>query len=158
MPLEIEYKYLVESDDWKSITPIKTLKMKQGYICADYTGKTVRVRTVDDGDGKLAYLTIKSPSKGITRSEYEYEIPYDEAVEMFALCESSLEKTRYVIPVGDDNWEVDVFECKNKGLVLAELEVESEEQVIKVPSWAGQNVSKDFRFANSSLSKRSVIN
>ena len=144
MPLEIERKFLVNGEPWKEATGTF---MEQGYLTQNET--TVRVRTSSD----TAWLTIKGMSHGLTRPEYEYEIPLDEATEMLDLfCGlNRISKTRYIIPFAGLKWEVDVFEGKNKGLVMAEVELESEDVDVKLPEWVTEEVSHDPRFRNSSL-------
>ena len=105
--------------------------------------------------GSEGRLTIKGPSEGMTRAEYEYSIPREHAVEMLeTLCDSpSVEKTRYEVEHEGETWEIDVFEGESEGLVVAELELESEDQVFSRPVWLGQEVTQDRRYANSNLAK-----
>ncbi|WP_421657126.1 CYTH domain-containing protein [Leptothermofonsia sp. ETS-13] len=147
MPIEIERKFLVKGDRWRSLATGS--RYCQGYIV---TGpKTVRVRVV----GNQGYLTIKGPSVGFSRSEYEYPIPIQDALEMLhSLCEPPLiEKTRYRIEVDGVIWEIDEFEGENKGLLLAEVELTNENQTITLPDWIGKEVSGDPRYYNANLAK-----
>lgn len=148
MAVEIERKFLVKSDAWRTLAEGKLYC--QGYMLTA-PGKTVRVRIVGD----QGYLTIKGPSNGTTRAEFEYLIPVEDATEMLTtLCEKPLiEKKRYKIFIDDLTWEVDEFLGENQGLILAEVELEEEDQVIKLPEWIGQEVSNDSRYYNSSLVK-----
>ncbi|MDX2097351.1 MAG: CYTH domain-containing protein [Leptolyngbyaceae cyanobacterium bins.59] len=148
MAIEIERKFLVIGDGWRSLgvgTPYR-----QGYIAAGI-GRTVRVRIA----GNQAFLTIKGPTIGRSRSEFEYPIPLDDARQMLhSLCERPLiEKTRYKIPWEGLTWEVDEFEGENKGLVMAEVELTHEKQSIRFPEWVGKEVSHDPRYYNSNLMK-----
>ena len=145
MGTEIERKFLVKDDSWKTAEPVYYC---QGYLNRDQK-RTVRVR-IADGQG---LLTVKSPTVGATRSEFEYPIPLDDAKEMFELCEKPLiEKNRRIICVGGMNWEVDEFLGENQGLVVAEIELDSESQEFELPIWIGKEVTDDPRYFNSRLS------
>ena len=146
MALEIERKYLVA--DTAFLDGLTGVYFKQGYISAG-EGTTVRVRI----EGERAVITLKGMSKGVTRSEYEYEIPFADAegmLEEFCLG-PFIEKTRYTITWRGRAWEVDLFAGENKGLVVAEIELQSEEEVIEKPPWLGKEVSGDSRYYNGSL-------
>ncbi len=148
MAKEIERKFLVKGDAWR---PLATGTMyRQGYLNSAKE-RTVRVRTVGD----KAFLTIKSLTVGATRSEYEYEIPIDECNAMLdALAEKPLiEKKRYNIPAGVLTWEVDEFFGDNAGLIVAEVELTSEDQAFDKPAWVGDEVTGDPRYFNSNLIK-----
>lgn len=142
---EIERKFLVEGDGWQQGD---CTIIRQGYLNTDEE-RTVRVRTAGD----QGYLTIKGITQGITRDEYE--IPMEEANDMLeSLCYKPLiEKRRYVVEHGGLTWEVDSFFGENEGLLIAEVELESEHQDFDKPSWIGQEVSDDARFFNASLLK-----
>jgi CYTH domain-containing protein len=146
MGQEIERKFLVNGDAWRSLG--KATRYRQGYL-STVKERTVRVRTVAD----KAYLTIKGVSRGITRVEFEYEIPGEDAAALLAgLCERPLiEKDRYKIPYGGHIWEVDEFFGDNDGLILAEVEVKSADQVVEKPEWVGREVSDDPRYFNANL-------
>lgn len=148
MGLEIEKKFLVKDDSWKQ--QAVGVNYRQGYLSSN-PERTVRVRTLEN----KAYLTIKGISKGATRPEYEYEIPYREAVELLnELCEKPIiEKTRYKISFKGLLWEIDEFAGENRGLLMAEVELSSEEQSIELPPWIGQEVTTDKRYYNSNLIK-----
>ncbi|MDP8241329.1 MAG: CYTH domain-containing protein [Candidatus Hatepunaea meridiana] len=148
MSIEIERKFLVKSDAWRK--DAKGNRIRQGYISTDKQS-TVRVRTVDN----KGYLTIKGISIGISRAEYEYEIPLKDADEMLStLCVYSIiEKTRYKIDYGGLVWEVDEFEGDNLGLIVAEVELTDENQEVELPDWIGGEVTGDPRYFNSNLAK-----
>ncbi len=148
MATEIERKFLVNGDAWRSLA-VGTL-YRQGYIATN-PERTVRVRVVEN----TGYLTIKGLSIGISRPEFEYTIPVEDAEQMLQdLCDRPLiEKTRYKIKVGDLLWEVDEFEGENKGLILAEVELTDENQTVELPNWIGKEVSGDSRYSNSYLAK-----
>ncbi|MBL7967042.1 MAG: CYTH domain-containing protein [Prolixibacteraceae bacterium] len=146
MPLEIERKFLVDQTKW---TPSgKGIEMVQAYLgLAPYP--TVRVRI----SGEKAFLTIKGRSESIARPEFEYEIPVEEARELMQLAISHpVEKIRYEVMHEDFLWEVDVFSGRNSGLIVAEIELESENQSFPRPDWLLEEVSYDGRYYNSYLS------
>ncbi len=149
MPKEIERKFLVASDAWRE--GAEGERYVQGYLSLE-PGRTVRVRVA----GERAYLTIKGKAQGISRSEYEYEIPKAHAEEMLsALCVPPLiDKVRYKVPFAGLTWEVDVFSGENEGLTVAEVELTEEGQSFEKPSWVGNEVSDDPRYANSHLVRR----
>ena len=146
MAKEIERKYLVVGDAWRS-GAVGTV-FRQGYL-STVKERTVRVRVAGD----RGYLTIKGITVGAVRSEFEYEIPRADADQMLdELCELPLiEKTRYEIEAGDLTWEIDEFAGVNEGLVVAEVELEDEAQEIALPDWAGAEVTNDPRYFNSNL-------
>lgn len=146
MGKEIERKYLIKDDSWSEGASGTTYR--QGYL-STVKERTVRVRTIDD----KGFLTIKGITIGATRREYEYEIPTEDANEMLdELCEKPIiEKTRYKIPFAGLTWEIDEFAGVNQGLIVAEVELESEEQAVDCPSWVGEEVSGDPRYFNSNL-------
>ncbi len=149
MAREIERKFLVVSDRWRQSAQGKTYC--QGYIATAYPGQSVRVRIAGD----RGYLTIKGPVQGLTRAEFEYEIPLLDAREMLeTLCDRPLiEKMRYRLPLGEVVWEIDKFSGENEGLVVAEVELASEDQLFDRPDWLGEEVSGQVKYYNSSLVK-----
>jgi adenylate cyclase len=150
MAVEIEHKYLVNKELWLKEQPRKGEEIRQGYLVNE-PEKTVRVRTIR----QRAYITIKGKPEGASRSEYEFRIPLKEANEMLDhLCGNVIEKTRYKVRYRRRTWEVDVFEGTNEGLIIAEIELESEGQKYKVPPWAGQEVTGELKYYNSYLSER----
>ena len=148
MAQEIERKFLVSDMAWLQTS--EGVLYRQGYLPThNYT--TVRVRVAGDH----GYLTIKGPIQGLTRSEFEYEIPLADAESMLSeLCELPLiEKRRHTLTVGDHRWEVDEFLGDNAGLVVAEIELSSETENFVKPPWLGADVSKDPRYFNASLAR-----
>ncbi|RYU86525.1 CYTH domain-containing protein [Mucilaginibacter terrigena] len=148
MPTEIERKFLVDHAKWAAVTkPVGTV-YKQGYILSEEK-RTVRIRVAGDA----AYITLKGASAGISRSEYEYKIPVSEGEEILDNFAASLiQKTRYNIEHAGNTWEIDVFTGDNTGLILAEIELQHEDEPFEKPLWAGQEVSHDNRYTNASLS------
>ena len=146
MPQEIERKFLVRGEGWRD--PAAGTPYRQGYL-STVPERTVRVRLIRD----RGYLTVKGIAVGATRAEYEYEIPAGEAGEMLDnLCERPLiEKTRYRIEYQGLVWEVDEFEGDNAGLIIAEVELDEEDQDIMLPDWVGKEVTGDSRYHNASL-------
>jgi CYTH domain-containing protein len=147
MATEIERKFLVKGDSWKDLG--QEVLYRQGYLPTE-DGVTVRVRLVGD----RGFLTIKGVSTGYSRSEYEYPIPVEEAQEILDnLCDRPLiEKIRYKILQGDLIWEVDEFLGENQGLVIAEVELQAEDQIIDLPDWIDREVS-DPKYFNANLVK-----
>ena len=146
MAQEIERKYRVTGDGWRD--PGSGVPYRQGYL-STVAERTVRVRLIRD----KGYLTIKGLTVGATRAEYEYEIPADEASEMLDnLCERPLiEKTRYRVEHQGLVWEVDEFDGDNAGLIIAEVELDEEDQEIVLPDWVGEEVTGDLRYYNANL-------
>jgi len=146
MGKEIERKFLLTGDTWRSLA--KGTKYRQGYLNSAKK-RIVRVRTIDD----RGYLTIKGITTGATRVEYEYDIPENDATAMLNdLCEKPIiEKNRYKIEFAGLVWEVDEFFGENQGLIVAEVELEREEQSFDKPEWIGDEVTGDPKYFNSNL-------
>lgn len=146
MGVEIERKFLVDGDAWRTLGEATLLR--QGYLSAD-PARTVRVRI----DGARAFLTIKGKSVGASRGEWEYPIPVSEAAELLdGLCQQPLvEKVRRRIAIGPHTWEVDEFLGANAGLVVAEIELASENEAFEKPVWIGREVTGETRYFNSNL-------
>ncbi|MDR0431294.1 MAG: CYTH domain-containing protein [Tannerellaceae bacterium] len=149
MAIETERKFTVTGDFLKDVTHSK--RITQGYICADQ-GRTVRVRIA----GNEAFLTIKGPSdeKFWSRYEFEQKIPLADGEELIKLCVSGMiDKIRHYVTVGNHTWEIDVFHGDNEGLIIAEIELESENETFETPAWVGREVTADRRYYNSMLSQ-----
>lgn len=146
MPQEIERKFLVNGEDWRLAA--RGTPYRQGYL-STVPERSVRVRVIRD----KGYLTIKGITVGAARAEYEYEIPVVEAGEMLDnLCERPLiEKIRYRLEHHGLTWEVDEFDGDNAGLIIAEVELDDEDQAITLPDWVGKEVTGDRRYYNASL-------
>lgn len=144
-PIEIERKFLVRSEGFRG--GARAVSIRQGYL-ARTEEIVVRVRLADE----LATLTIKGKPTGITTPEFEYAIPREHAISLLALCgEATIEKTRYSVRHLDHVWEVDVFAGANDGLMLAEIELETEAETFSIPDWLGPEVTHDARFKNARL-------
>ena len=149
--VEIERKFLVLNDDYKR-QAYSSSRICQGYICSGH-GRTVRVRI----RGDRGYLTIKGPSNadGISRFEFEKEITLEEAEGLMKLCEPGLiDKTRYLVKSGSHTFEVDEFYGDNEGLVMAEVELQSEDEPFEKPDFIGNEVTGDRRYYNGHLAKK----
>lgn len=146
MGTEIERKFLLQGEAWRSLAT--GIRYRQGYL-SSAKERTVRIRTAGDA----AFLTIKGLATGATRAEYEYAIPLEDGNEMLdTLAEQPLiEKVRYTIAHGNAVWEIDEFLGENQGLVVAEVELSSEDQPFDRPEWLGEEVTGDPRYYNSSL-------
>jgi len=151
MGKEIERKFRVIKDTWRNV---KGTRYRQGYLNSAKK-RNVRVRTMED----KAYLTIKGIAIGASRMEFEYEIPLQDADELLEICEKPLiEKTRYKVQEGGFVWEVDEFFRENQGLIVAEVELASEDQKFPKPDWVGEEVTGDPRYFNSNLIKNPYTN
>ncbi|WP_417310892.1 CYTH domain-containing protein [Devosia sp.] len=147
MATEIERKFLVANDSWRAAV-IRSERMTQGYIARGPTA-TVRIRLIDGDD---AMLTLKGKTVGVSRPEFEYAIPRDEAEDLLVLCgEARLSKTRHFIEHVGHEWTIDVFEDRLSGLIVAEIELGDEAESFATPSWLGEEVSQDKRYANALL-------
>jgi adenylate cyclase len=149
MALEIERKFRVSNDGWKPFVS-RTRRLRQAYLTKN--GRlSIRVRI--DGDA-LGTLTIKAARSGMERHEYEYAIPLADAEELMLQREGSIiSKVRHIVPNGDLNWEIDVFDGENAGLVIAEIEFDRPDRAFDRPDWLGQEVTGDRRFYNADLAK-----
>ena len=150
MALEIERKFLVVDNSYKQMA-FSSSRIEQGYICSA-RGRTVRVRIRDE----KGYLTIKGPSGegGLSRYEWEKEIPLEEAKELMAICEPGIiDKTRYLVRSGNHIFEVDEFYGENEGLIIAEVELQTENEMFEKPSFIGDEVTGIVKYYNSFLMK-----
>ena len=148
MALEIERKFLVLDDSYKHEAFSKS-HIQQGYICSE-RGRTVRIRIRNE----RAYITIKGPSLngGLSRYEFEQEIPLDDARKLLTLCDPGIiDKTRWLVKAGNHTFEVDEFAGDNAGLTVAEVELASEDEAFEKPAFIGQEVTGDRRYYNSQL-------
>jgi adenylate cyclase len=145
MGTEIERKFLVR--DRSVLDHAVGVAYRQGYLSTD-PERTVRIRRAGDH----AYVTIKGVSRGATRAEFEYEIPFEDVTALLSLCHRPIiEKTRYRIDHAGLTWEVDVFEGENDGLVVAEVELAAADTAVPLPAWIGDEVTADRRYFNANL-------
>jgi CYTH domain-containing protein len=150
--IEIERKFLVKGDFLPFA--IKKERIVQGYLCAEIA-RSVRARI----KGESAYITIKGPAdeNGFSHAEFEYPIPVKDAGEIMQLCETIIEKDRYYIPVGRHTFDVDVFHGTHEGLIIAELELQSEDEAFDKPDWLGAEVTGDERYYNAYLATHDLL-
>ncbi len=146
MGIEIERKFLVRDDAWRAgVTGVRHLR--QGYLAID-GGNAARVRT----DGTRAWITVKGRRQGISRAEFEYEVPLADAEGLLILCgERLVEKRRHLVPHEGHTWEVDEFFGANAGLIMAEIELATAQERVDLPAWLGSEVSFDPRYTNARL-------
>ena len=147
--MEIERKFLVQKDKWLSVSKPPGILYIQGYLSID-EAKVIRVRVA----GEQGFLTIKGKSETFSHPEYEYSIPVDDARELInRFTTTQVEKVRIRIPAGKHVWEVDEFRGENKGLLMAEIELEHPDEVFEKPEWVGEEVTGDKRYYNSYLAR-----
>jgi adenylate cyclase len=145
MPVEIERKFLVKGEGWRPTAV--GVRIAQGYLSQD-PARTVRVRLAGDA----GFLTIKGRTEGISRVEFEYGVPFQEAQELLKLClPSVIDKTRYRVSYAGHIWEVDEFHGENAGLIVAEVELEDDSISPELPEWIDVEVSSERRYFNSCL-------
>lgn len=146
MATEIERKFLVKNNTWKDLAKKKT-KIQQAYLNLDKE-RTVRIRIIGDE----AFITVKGQNYGVVRKEFEYPIPIEDAEAMMLLCHKPfIEKIRYEIPLNNHIWEVDEFFGDNEGLIVAEIELNDENEAFEIPGFIGKEVSEDIKYFNASL-------
>lgn len=147
MGIEIERKFLVDKEKWSRVLKPEAETIKQKYLVTDKE-KTIRIRI----KGEKGFITLKGKKKGLRRSEFEYEIPVKDAVSMMASFGGGMiSKTRYKIKHEGKLWEVDEFHEDNEGLIVAEIELQTESETFLSPAWLGKEVSHDSRYYNSNL-------
>ena len=144
--IEIERKFLIKDGDTLRAKLINGKEISQGYLFTE-NAKSCRVRV----KGTKGFLTLKFGTDLLSRTEFEYEIPFEEACELLTRCDKVLQKTRYEIPVGNHVWEIDVFSGALDGLILAEIELSDAAETIELPSWVGEEVTHDPKYLNVNL-------
>ena len=148
MAIEIEHKYLIKHELWKLVVPEKTVIIKQAYLSTDPI-KTIRVRIKD----KKGFITIKGKAEGASRQEFEYEIPYEDASELIEGHSTNIiEKKRHIVTYEGHIWEIDEFLGLNRGLIIAEIELQSVNEKYQVPGWVDKNITLDYKYTNANLS------
>ena len=154
MATETERKFLVDSEKLSKINLSDGEKIFQGYL-SNEKNCTVRIRLKKN----RGFLTVKGATVGISRKEFEYEIPADDAEEILQLCGTKIiKKTRYKFEFAGKVWEIDFFEDRHEGLILAEVELETADEIIDLPDWIKEEVSRDPRYFNSNLCKNCEVN
>ena len=152
MGIEIERRFLVENEDWKSEV-ILSEDFTQAYLTSSVDEWTTRVRIVNND---AAYITLKSSLNELSNYEFEYSIPVIDAIELIKLSKYKITKTRYQIKINKKNWVVDLFHESNSALKIAEIELDSESEEIQVPSWCGKEITGIKSLSNASLAKAPI--
>lgn len=146
MAIEIERKFLLKNSDWRNQTS-KEIEIKQGYLNSN-KNRTVRIRV----KGNIGLMTVKGKTINASRKEFEYQVPLEDAKEMLQLCEQPIiEKIRFEIQHNQKVWEIDEFIGINEGLIIAEIELDDEDEMFELPSWIGAEVTLDPKYYNSNL-------
>ncbi len=152
MGIEIERRFLVDNEDWKSEV-ILSEDFSQAYLSSSLDKWTTRVRIINND---AAYLTLKSSSNGLANYEFEYSIPLKDAIELIKLSKYKITKTRYQLKINKKNWVVDLFDGSNSSLKIAEIELNSESEEIQIPSWCGKEITGIKSLSNASLAKTPI--
>ena len=152
MGIEIERRFLVKNEDWRSKV-ILSENFSQAYLNSNSDEWTTRVRIIDNHQ---AYITLKSSINGLVNYEFEYPIPHKDANELLELSKYKITKTRYQVKINKNNWVVDSFGGSNSSLVIAEIELSSESEQIKVPTWCGQEITGIKSLSNASLANTPI--
>ena len=149
MGIEIERRFLVKNEDWKSKV-ILTQDITQAYLNSSIDEWTTRIRMINNNS---AYITLKSSLNGLVNNEFEYSIPIKDAIELIKLSKYKIIKTRYQLKINNKTWVVDLFDGSNFSLKIAEIELKSESEKIQVPSWCGKEITGLKLLSNASLAK-----
>tara|TARA_B100000214_G_C23611552_1_gene465323 strand:+ start:20 stop:520 length:501 start_codon:yes stop_codon:yes gene_type:complete len=152
MGIEIERRFLVNNEDWRSQV-ILSEKFNQAYLNSNLNEWATRIRIIDN---KKAFLTLKSSLNGLVNNEYEYLIPIKDAIELIEMSTHKIMKTRYQLKINNKNWVVDLFDGSNSSLKIAEIELDYESEDIQVPSWCGQEITGIKSLSNASLAKTPI--
>ena len=152
MGIEIERRFLVKNEDWRSQI-ILSEDLSQAYLHSNSDEWTVRVRIIDKNQ---AYITLKSSINGLSSYEFEYPIPNKDAIELLNFSKHRITKTRYHLKINEKNWVVDAFGGENSSLKIAEIELNSESEQIKIPDWCGQEITGIKSLSNASLAKTPI--
>ena len=152
MGIEIERRFLVKNDDWKSQI-ILSEDFNQAYLNSSTDKWTTRIRIIDNNK---SYITLKSSSDGLVNNEFEYSIPIKDAIKLVKLSEHKIIKTRYQLKINNKSWVVDIFYGSNSSLKIAEIELNSKSEEIQLPSWCGQEITGIKLLSNAALAKRPI--
>ncbi len=152
MGIEIERRFLVANEDWKSQV-IRSEDFSQAYLSSSLDEWTTRIRIIDNNK---AYITLKSSVNGLLNNEFEYSIPIKDAIELIKLSKYKIIKTRYQLKINNKNWVVDLFDGSNSSLKIAEIELNSESEEIQVPSWCGEEITGIKSLSNAYLAKTPI--
>ncbi len=152
MGIEIERRFLVKNEDWKSQVVLSE-DFSQAYLNSNMDNWATRIRIIDN---KKAYLTLKYSFNGLTNYEFEYSIPTKDAKELIKLSKYKINKTRHLIKINKKHWVIDIFSGSNFPLKIAEIELNSEDEEIQIPSWCAQEITGIKSLSNASLAKTPI--
>ena len=152
MGIEIERRFLVKNEDWKS-QALLSENFNQAYLNSNLDEWIIRVRVIDKNQ---SYITLKSSLNGFVNNEFEYSIPIKDGIELLHLSKYKITKTRYQLKINKKNWVVDLFDGSNFSLKIAEIELNSESEEIQIPSWCGQEITGIKSLSNASLAKKPI--
>ena len=152
MGIEIERRFLVKNEDWRSQV-ILSEDFSQAYLNSNIDEWATRIRTVDN---RKAYITLKSSLNGLVNNEFEYSIPIEDAIELIKLSKYKIIKTRHHLKINNKNWVVDIFNGSNSSLKIAEIELNSESEKTQIPSWCGQEITGIKSLSNAFLAKKPI--
>ena len=154
MGLEIERRFIVKGENWQCLIK-EHQNINQGYLVSEKEGWTIRIRIVNE---KRSWITLKYPHSDISRHEFEYLIPLKEAIEIMKITKNQVNKTRYLLNLKPGAWTVDCFKGKNHPLVLAEVELDTTDEVIQKPEWCQKEVTGIAELSNASLAETPLSN
>ena len=152
MGIEIERRFLVDNEDWKSLV-IMSEDFRQAYLNSSIDEWATRIRIIDNNK---SYITLKSSLNGLVNYEFEYSIPIKDAIELIKLAKYKIIKTRYQLKINKQHWVVDIFDGSNSSLIIAEIELNSEFEEINVPSWCGKEITGIKSLSNAALAKTPI--
>ena len=152
MGIEIERRFLVKNEDWKSEKLIRE-DISQAYLNSSLNEWTIRIRIINSNQ---SFITLKSSQNGFVNYEFEYSIPFEDANELLNLSKYTITKTRYQLKINEKNWVVDSFHGSNSSLKIAEIELNSESEEIQIPSWCGKEITGIKSLSNASLAKTPI--
>ncbi len=152
MGIEIERRFLVKNEDWRS-KAIYSEDFSQAYLNSNSDEWTIRIRIIDNNQ---SYITLKSSTNGLFNYEFEYPIPQEDAIELLNLSKYKITKTRFQLKLNKKNWVVDSFDGSNSSLKIAEIELSSESEQIKIPSWCGEEITGIKSLSNASLANTPI--
>tara|TARA_Y100001968_G_scaffold302907_1_gene316610 strand:+ start:79 stop:600 length:522 start_codon:yes stop_codon:yes gene_type:complete len=152
MGIEIERRFLVKDDSWKSKV-IQSEDFIQAYLNSSMDEWLTRIRIIDN---KKAYITLKSSLNGLMNNEFEYSIPAKDAIELIKLSKYKITKTRYQLKINKKDWVVDIFDGSNYPLIIAEIELNDADEKITIPSWCVQEITGIKSFSNASLARKPI--
>ena len=152
MGIEIERRFLVKNQDWRSQV-LFSEDFSQAYLNSNIDAWTTRIRIINNNQ---SYITLKSSLNRFTNYEFEYQIPIQDAVELFKLSKNKIIKTRFQLKIDKKDWVIDSFKGLNSSLTIAEIELNSESEQIQIPSWCGQEITGIKSLSNASLATKPI--